>query len=60
MRIAASEPGSFTLDVFTPSSGAPYHFGPVAVDPCDNVRLSLISDKVKLRHGRREIPFSLD
>jgi CRP/FNR family transcriptional regulator, cyclic AMP receptor protein len=59
MQIAASEPGSFTLDVFTPSSSVPYHFGPVAVDPRDNVRMTLLRDKVKLRHGRREIPFFL-
>ena len=39
MRIAAHEPGWFTLDVFTPTSVAPHHFGPVAIDPHDDVRL---------------------
>lgn len=57
MRIAAREPGSFTLDVFTPSSEAPYHFGPVAVDPHDDVRMTLVSEEVILRHGERDIPF---
>ena len=42
MKIAASEPGWFTLDVFTPDSQTPYHFGPVAVDPRDDVRLSSV------------------
>jgi len=59
MRIAAREPGSFTLDVFTPSSDAPYHFGPVAVDQHDDVRMTLFSEEVILRHGSRDIPFSL-
>jgi CRP/FNR family transcriptional regulator, cyclic AMP receptor protein len=44
MKIAASQPGWFTLDVFTPSSETPYHFGPVAVDPRDDVRLSSVSN----------------
>src|ERR1700692_2513373 len=44
MRIAASQPGWFTVDVFTPSSGAPHHFGPVPVDPRDDVRLSAVSN----------------
>jgi CRP/FNR family cyclic AMP-dependent transcriptional regulator len=44
MKIAASQPGWFTLDVFTPSSEAPYHFGPIAVDPQDDVRLSTVSN----------------
>jgi hypothetical protein len=39
MRIAAGEPGWFTLDVFTPTSAVPHHFGPLAVDPRDDVRL---------------------
>ena len=39
MRIAAHEPGWFTLDVFTPTNAAPHHFGPVAIDPYDDVRL---------------------
>jgi CRP-like cAMP-binding protein len=41
MRIAAHEPGWFTLDIFTPTSAAPHHFGPVAIDPHDDVRLFL-------------------
>jgi len=44
MKIAASEPGWFTLDVFTPYRETPYHFGPVAVDPRDDVRLSSASN----------------
>jgi hypothetical protein len=44
MKIAASEPGWFTLDVFTPARAEPYHFGPVAVDPRDDVRLSAVSN----------------
>jgi CRP-like cAMP-binding protein len=44
MKIAATEPGWFTLDVFTPTSRLPYHFGPVAVDPRDDVHLSAISN----------------
>lgn len=44
MKIAASQPGCFTLDVFTPYSDAPYHFGPVAVDPHDDLRLSAVSN----------------
>jgi len=59
MRIAASEPGSFTLDIFTPGAGARYHFGPIPVHPRDRVQMTLISDKVVLRHELREIPFSL-
>jgi hypothetical protein len=39
MRIAAREPGWFTLDVFTPASAEAHHFGPVAIDPRDDVRL---------------------
>jgi hypothetical protein len=39
MKIAVREPGWFTLDIFTPASAAPHHFGPVAVDPRDDVRL---------------------
>jgi hypothetical protein len=49
MKIAASQPGWFTVDVFTPSSGAPHHFGPVPVDPHDDVRLSLVSGGVTLQ-----------
>jgi CRP-like cAMP-binding protein len=48
MRIAAHEQGWYTLDVFTPSSATPHHFGPVAIDPGDDVRLSLISGDVVL------------
>jgi cAMP-binding proteins - catabolite gene activator and regulatory subunit of cAMP-dependent protein kinases len=50
MDIAAREPGWFTLDVFTPFSQAPYHFGPLAVDPGDPVRMTLASGAVTLRH----------
>jgi CRP-like cAMP-binding protein len=57
MHIAATEPGWFTLDVFTPSSHEPYHFGPVEVDPRDNVFLTLLPEGVTLSHGARQIPF---
>ena len=57
MKIAASEPGSFTLDVFTPGKAVPYHFGPVDVNPNDKVHMTLLSGGVTLHHGEREIPF---
>lgn len=50
MQIAAREPGWFTLDVFTPTSKAPYHFGPLAVDPQDDVRLYLVGGGATLYH----------
>ncbi len=49
LNIAAQEPGWFTLDVFTPASEAPYHFGPLAVDPSDPVRMTLASGAITLR-----------
>ena len=49
MQIVAREHGWFTLDVFTPASATPHHFGPLAVDPHDDVRLSLIAGRVTLR-----------
>jgi len=58
MRIAALEPGWFTLDVFTPSREAPYHFGPVAVHPADRVHMTVCYGDVTLRHGERLISFS--
>ena len=57
MHIAAMEPGWFTLDVFTPSSHQPYHFGPVAVDPQDKVLMTLLREGITLSHGARQIPF---
>ena len=57
MRIAAREPGWFTLDVFTPSGEEPYHFGPVAVDPADQVHMTVESGEVTLRRGRTLISF---
>jgi CRP-like cAMP-binding protein len=59
MRIAATAPGSFTLDVFTPAGAGPYHFGPVAVDPGDQVRLTMAGREISLLRGRNEIPFLL-
>jgi CRP/FNR family cyclic AMP-dependent transcriptional regulator len=50
MRILASEPGDFTLHVFTPNSDGPAAFGPVAIEPGDDVRLSL--PQVALQNGR--------
>ena len=52
MRIAAREPGWFTLDVFTPASGTPHHFGPVAVGMHDDIRLSLNAGVATLHHPR--------
>ena len=57
MGIAASERGSFTLDVFTPAREAPYRFGPVDVDPADDVTMTLQSGVVTLRSGPAIIPF---
>jgi CRP/FNR family cyclic AMP-dependent transcriptional regulator len=48
MKIAAQEPGWFTLDVFTPSYEWPRHFGPVAVDPSDDLRMTMLSGEVRL------------
>jgi cyclic nucleotide-binding protein len=53
MRIDAREPGWFTLDVFTPSSQAPTHFGPVAVNPQDPVRMTLVSGMATLHRAER-------
>jgi CRP/FNR family transcriptional regulator, cyclic AMP receptor protein len=59
MKIAATARGSFTLDVFTPSGAGPYHFGPVEVDPHDQVSLALAGGEVVLLHGTNQIPFLL-
>jgi CRP/FNR family cyclic AMP-dependent transcriptional regulator len=48
MKIAAHEPGRFTLDVFTPLAAGPYHFGPVEIAPSDQVRLTLAAGEVVL------------
>jgi hypothetical protein len=55
LRIAAQEPGWFTLDVFTPASAEPRRFGPVAVVPADSVHMTLLSGQVALHHGGRLI-----
>jgi CRP/FNR family cyclic AMP-dependent transcriptional regulator len=55
MRIAAREPGCFTLDVFTPSGAGPHHFGPIEVDPSDQVRLTLVQGEVILTKGALKI-----
>ena len=52
MNIRATEPGSFTLDVFTPSAFVPYHFGPVRIDPAD--KISMISDSAGIKLVRRD------
>lgn len=57
MRIAAAESGWFTLDVFTPASAQPYHFGPVAAAPEDRIRMDLFGEEISLSHGTRKIPF---
>jgi CRP/FNR family cyclic AMP-dependent transcriptional regulator len=59
MQIAATEPGCFTLDVFTPQGVSPYHFGPVTVDPGDDVRLTVAQGMVILEHSGIQVPFSL-
>ena len=55
MRIAALAPGSFTLDVFTPSKSEAFHFGPAPISPDDDVRMTLLPDGATLRHGERNI-----
>ena len=52
MNIQATEPGSFTLDVFTPSAVNPHHFGPVEIDPEDEIKM--ISDTAGIRLVRRD------
>jgi CRP/FNR family cyclic AMP-dependent transcriptional regulator len=59
MRIAATSPGSFTLDVFTPWGPCPRHFGPVEVDPSDQVRLTMAGEEVILMRGGNRVPFLL-
>jgi CRP/FNR family cyclic AMP-dependent transcriptional regulator len=49
MKIAAQEPGSFTLDVFTPFYSWPSHFGPIPVEPGDDISMTMLSGKVNLR-----------
>jgi CRP-like cAMP-binding protein len=51
MRIEAAELGWFTLDVFTPSQPSPFHFGPLAADPRDPVRMTLLRDRIVLSRG---------
>ncbi len=55
MRIAALEPGRFTLDVFTPSRAAPCHFGPLAVDPSDRVHMTVLAGEINLHYDKRVI-----
>lgn len=57
MKIATKEAGHFTLHVFTPTAPTPYHFGPVAVDPRDTVRMILNSDRVTLQIDDNVISF---
>jgi CRP-like cAMP-binding protein len=60
LRIAAREPGSFTLHVLLPAQEQPIRFGPVSVRPEDRVRLSLRPPLVSLHHGQRMVaPASL-
>jgi len=51
MRIVASEPGQFTLHLFTPGSASPRRWGPAAISPSDDVRLSLLEDAAQLSAG---------
>ena len=51
MRIVASEPGRFTLHLFTPGSPSPRRWGPEAISPADDVRLSLLEDAAELSAG---------
>jgi CRP-like cAMP-binding protein len=55
MRIAAREPGWFTLDVFTSTNEGPHHFGPLAVDPHDDVRMTLVSGAVTLHRSNCKV-----
>jgi len=48
MNIQATEPGSFTLDVFTPSAAVPHHFGPVEIVPGDKICMISDVDGIKL------------
>jgi CRP-like cAMP-binding protein len=57
MQIATQAPGWFTLDVFTPFSVMPIHFGPVAVEPGDQVHMTVISGGVTLHHSEKIVPF---
>src|SRR5262249_15258767 len=53
MRIAAFAPGSFTLDVLTPTHAQAVRFGPEPICPEDSVALRLDCDTVALiRDGR--------
>lgn len=51
MRIEASRPGDFTLHVFVPEAPGPRRFGPVSIDPRDEVTLSVEKGEVAL-HAR--------
>ena len=51
MRIVASEPGRFTLHLFTPGSSSPRRWGPEAISPSDDVRLSLLQEAAELSAG---------
>ena len=51
MRIVASEPGRFTLHLFTPGSPSPRRWGPEAISPVDDVRLFLLEDAAELSAG---------
>jgi hypothetical protein len=52
MSIAASEPGAFTLHVFTPDQPRPAAFGPVEISPQDDVRLFLDAASIQLKTSR--------
>ena len=51
MRIVASEAGRFTLHLFTPGSPSPRRWGPEAITPDDDVRLSLRAEVAELSAG---------
>lgn len=51
MKIGASRPGSFSLNVFHPDSSGPIPFGPVNIDPGDEVAMVLEKGHVALHLG---------
>jgi hypothetical protein len=51
MSIDASEPGTFTLDVFTPGRPAALHFGPIGIRPEDRVRMTVKNGAVTLHRS---------
>jgi CRP-like cAMP-binding protein len=53
MRIAAREPGLFTLHVFVPGTVKPERFGPVEIDPGDDVAMLMEKGEVSLHRTKK-------